>query len=284
LKWSLRTQEMDLATFKVMGILNLTPDSFSDGGRYTELDRALARAEQMEQEGAHLLDLGAESTRPGATPVDPETEWRRLGPVLKALSGRVTLPISVDTRHGLTARRALDLGVELINDISMGQSEDLLQAVAESGAGYVLMHMRGTPEHMMALARYDTLIQEVRREMRSQYDRLLELGIRPEQVCLDPGFGFAKTPRQSVELLMHLEELVFAERPLLVGLSRKRMLRESVGGREELLEAASVSANLLARRHGALIFRVHDVAVTVQALQLDELLTKQGRQGEENRP
>ncbi len=257
----------------LMGVLNLTPDSFSDRGLHFSLEAALKRADQIAAEGADLIDIGAESTRPGAIPVDAGQEWERLEPVLQALREKFRLPISVDTRHGAVARKALELGVESINDVSNSADPDLLAAVAETGGGYVLMHSRGEPKTMMDSAVYGDLFGEIGQELGEGLKRARAAGIAEENIVLDPGFGFAKTPAQNWELLSRLEELEKFGRPLLVGLSRKRMLRECVGERPEALATASAVAAGLAAQRGARILRVHDVAATRAVLQVLQKLT-----------
>ena len=251
-----------------MGVLNLTPDSFSDRGLHFDLEAALKRYDQIAAEGADLIDIGAESTRPGAVPVDPAEEWQRLEPVLQALRKKNSLPISVDTRHAEVARRALGLGAEAINDVSNAADSDLLTAVAEADAGYVLMHSRGEPKTMMDAAVYGALLGEIRQELGEGLKRARAAGIAEDKIAVDPGFGFAKTPAQNWELLSGLEELGEFGRPLLVGLSRKRMLRECVGEGPEALAAASAVAAGVAAQRGARILRVHDVAATRAVLQV----------------
>jgi len=266
MKWKLRERVLDLSVPRVMGILNITPDSFSDGGLYQDLEAALERALLMESEGADLIDVGAESSRPNSQGVSVEEEWDRLAPVLKGLSARLKVPISVDTRKGEIARRALDEGALAINDISGGRDPSLLSAVQETGAGYILMHMRGEPSDMMEHAQYRDVLREVSEELGTSLREVLAEGIEKESLCVDPGFGFAKTPAQNYQLLDGLETFRRWGHPLLVGLSRKRMLRELVGEGEHALQAASVTAALLAAQRGAQILRVHDVAETVRAL------------------
>lgn len=251
-----------------MGVLNLTPDSFSERGLHYEADAALRRAEQIASEGADLIDVGAESTRPGASPVDVEEEWRRLEPVLWALEKNFSLPISIDTRHAAIAKQALDQGVEIVNDVSNASSPQLLAAVAEAGCGYVTMHSRGDPQSMTSLANYRDLLAEVRQELEAGLKRALAAGISEERIVIDPGFGFAKSPEHNWELLSRLRELASLSRPLLVGLSRKRMLRECVGEESEALTTASALVAGIAAEHGARILRVHDVAATRAALQV----------------
>lgn len=252
-----------------MGVLNLTPDSFSDGGSHFQADSALRRAEALVAEGADLLDIGAESTRPGARPVDVEEEWKRLESLLWSLEKNSALPLSIDTRHGDIAERSLGLGgVEIVNDVSCAKDRRLLEAVAEAGCGYVLMHSRGDPQTMVEMSTYRDLLGEIRSELESGLERAVAAGISEERIAVDPGFGFAKTPAQNWEILSRLEGLKSFGRPLLVGLSRKRMLREIVGESVEALATASALSAVLAAQKGARILRVHDVAATRAALQV----------------
>lgn len=250
-----------------MGILNVTPDSFSDGGDFYSPEAALNRARQIASEGADILDIGAESTRPGSQPVDPTEEWRRLEPVLAGLCDAYPLPISIDTRHAETARLALESGAVIINDVSCGRNSDLLKPVAEFRAGYVLMHSRGEPATMMTLAKYQDVASEVVAELRTGLDQALQLGLSLEQICLDPGFGFAKTPEQNWEVMEKLGSLSALGRPILVGLSRKRMLRELTGEAPAAILGAGLAAAARALQRGARILRVHEVAATRGFLQ-----------------
>jgi len=229
-------------------------------------ERALTHAEAMIRAGAHLLDVGAESTRPGASAVSEDEEWRRLRPVLEKFAGRVSVPVSVDTRHGRVARWALELGTEAINDVSCGREPEVFRAVAEFQAGYVLMHSRGEPSDMMALSVYRDVAGEVQAELREAINRLRRAGISDAHVVVDPGFGFAKTPEQNWHLLQDLNRIGDLGFPLMVGLSRKRMLRDLVGEGPEALQIAGAVAALFAAQRGARLFRVHDVAATKAAL------------------
>ncbi len=251
----------------IMGVLNITPDSFSDGGKYLDPGDALSRALQIAQEGADILDIGAESSRPGAVEIPVEKEWSRLEPVLKNLKGKLSIPISIDTRRGEVARRALDCGAAMINDVSGGADSGLLQIVSQSDCAYVLMHRRGNPGTMMELATYRDVVNEVKTELQKSLERALEFGIQRERICIDPGFGFSKLPVHNWEMLQRLEEFKSFGCPILVGMSRKRMLKEFAGEAPERLKAASVTAAVLAAERGASILRVHDVAATKAALQ-----------------
>jgi dihydropteroate synthase len=274
MKWEIRSRSLGLSVPRVMGILNVTPDSFSDGGLFLEPDAALERAMQIEGEGADLIDVGAESTRPGSVAISVEEEWSRLEPVLEKIVKKVKIPISVDTRRGEVARRALSAGADIINDISGGRDPELLEVVAKAGCGYVLMHMRGEPHDMMERAHYDNVVFEVHREMEASVSRARETGIPREKICIDPGFGFAKNPRENFKLFQGLESFRQWDYPLLVGVSRKRMLRELVGEDPDALKRASVISALWAVRQGAHIVRVHEVIETVEILRMHGVLTK----------
>jgi len=257
----------------VLGIVNVTPDSFSDGGLWLDPERAVGHALALAGEGADLLDLGAESTRPagaaygaGAEPVSADEEWRRLGPVLDRLRPATRLPISVDTRTGEVARRALAAGADLVNDVSALADPALAEAVAEAGCPVVLMHSRGTTATMREHARYGDVAAEVRAELAAALARAEAAGIDRQQTVLDPGIGFAKVGRQNLELLARLPELAELGRPLLVGASRKSFLGELTGRPPAERLAGSLAAALYAAARGAAILRVHDVADTVGAL------------------
>jgi dihydropteroate synthase len=281
----------------VMGVLNLTPDSFSDGGLWIEPERAVDQALRLLAEGADLLDLGAESTRPGggvygagASTVSPEEEADRLLPVLQALRRATDAPLSVDTRKGEVARRALDAGADLINDVSaLGDSRDpgLGRAVAAAGCPLVLMHSRGDLATMQRDIRFTDLLGEVRSELAEAMARAAACGIDPEQLVLDPGIGFGKTAEQNLALLGRLHELAPLGRPLLVGASRKSFIGKAVEqtGRpmptpQERLPG-SLAAASWAVSGSAAIVRVHDVAATVQFLAVWQAIGAQVGRGVE---
>ncbi|HEX6201853.1 MAG TPA: dihydropteroate synthase [Thermoanaerobaculia bacterium] len=259
---------------RVMGILNLTPDSFSDGGLWVDPGRAVDHALAMAAAGAELLDLGAESTRPGggvygggAPAVDAEEEWRRLAPVLAALRRRIDLPLSVDTRKGEVARRALAEGADLVNDVTALADPAAARAVADAGCPVVLMHSRGETATMQRHAVYGDVVAEVRRELAAALDRAERAGVDREQTLLDPGIGFAKGGEHNVALLARLDELAELGRPLLVGASRKAFLGRLTGvERPGERLAGSLAAALWSASRGAAIVRVHDVGPTRQAL------------------
>jgi dihydropteroate synthase len=253
-----------------MGVLNLTPDSFSDGGRLRDLDAVLRRAEQMIEAGAALLDVGGESTRPDATFVPEAEELRRVLPAVNALSRQFTVPISIDTRKAEVARAALDAGASIVNDVSaLSFDPNMAEVAAGTGAGVVLMHTRGTPVEMRGFAHYDEGVEvEVEQELREAISRALSAGIERDAIVLDPGIGFAKTGEQSVRLLARLDSLAALGFPILVGPSRKSFLGEILDLPLEDRVLGTAVACALAYVRGARIFRVHDVAEAVQALRL----------------
>lgn len=265
--WSIAGETISLAQPRVMGILNLTPDSFSDGGELPSVADALRRAETMIEEGAALLDVGGESTRPGAAEVDAAEETRRVVPTIEALSRESDVPISIDTRKSDVARRALDAGARIVNDVSaLAFDPRMGRVVAETGAGVVLMHMRGTPADMRGRATYVDVTEEVRSELSDAADRALAAGIRREAIAIDPGFGFAKDATQSLRLLGELPKLATLGFPMLVGPSRKSFLGEVLALPPKERAVGTAAACVLAFLGGARIFRVHDVAPVVQAL------------------
>ena len=268
--WRCRDVTFDLsARTLVMGILNVTPDSFSDGGRWLEPAAAISRGRELFAQGADLVDLGAESTRPGAVPVPAAEQVRRLEPVLRALAGESGAVLSVDTRSAEVAAAALELGARAINDVSAMADPDMAAAVAPSGAGLVLMHMRGTPETMQGDLRYDDVVAEVAAYLGRRLEAAAGAGIAAERVALDPGIGFGKSAEQSLRLLARTDALAALGRPLLVGASRKSFLARLLGDAppERRLEASLAAASIAALL-GARILRVHDVAETHRVLRV----------------
>lgn len=255
----------------VMGILNVTPDSFSDGGRWQDPPSAVARAHALLAEGADVLDVGAESTRPGAPAVPADEQWRRLAPVLTALHAeRPDAVVSVDTRDATVAERALAAGARIVNDVSALADPRMAAVVASHGAGLVLMHMRGTPETMQRDTAYTDVVAEVAAHL-AERQRVAEAnGVARECVALDPGIGFGKSAEGSLTLLARVHELTAAGRPVLVGASRKSFLARLTGddGPPESRVSASLAAATIAVLGGATILRVHDVAATVQAVRV----------------
>ena len=275
--WRTSRFAIDLARPRVMGIVNVTPDSFSEGGAALSTAQAIARCEQMLAEGAEILDIGGESSRPGALPVNAEEELARVRPVLVAAVG-LGVPVSIDTTKVEVMRVALDLGVDIVNDIAALRTPGAIDVVAaHPTCGVCLMHMRGTPRSMQAEAVYDDVAAHVMSFLRERIDAAEAAGIGRERIVADLGIGFGKTPEQNLELLAHQEAFLALGVPLLVGWSRKSTLARLAGlaakapaGRspteQARLEAASVVAAVLAAQRGARIVRVHDVAATVAGL------------------
>lgn len=252
----------------VMGILNITPDSFSDGGRYAQLDAALAQARRLLDEGADMLDIGGESTRPGAPTISVEEELARVAPVLRELVSW-QVPLSIDTCKTEVMRAALAMGVDLVNDIAALEAPGALDAVAESGAAVCLMHKQGVPQSMQQAPHYQDVVGEVSGYLQARREQACVAGIATERILLDPGFGFGKTFAHNAALFGALPELCRDCGPLLVGVSRKSMLGHLLGERPAAeRDAASVAAALLAAQSGAALLRVHAVRDTVDALKI----------------
>ncbi|MGD2122459.1 MAG: dihydropteroate synthase [Gemmatimonadota bacterium] len=272
--WSARSEIIDLTAPVVMGILNLTPDSFSDGGELPDEEAALKRAKALFSDGARILDVGGESTRPGAGAVPAEEELERILPVIRGLAASGMGPISVDTRKAEVAREALRAGAHIVNDVSgLNHDPRMVQVVAEEGAGLVLSHMRGTPATMREFAQYQDVAQEVTEELGESLSLALDSGIEKRRIVVDPGIGFAKTGAQSTELLRNLGSLRALECPILVGPSRKSFIGEISGIPPAERLPGTIAACVLALRSGASIFRVHDVAPIVQALEVAQAIS-----------
>jgi dihydropteroate synthase len=251
---------------RIMGILNVTPDSFSDGGEYTDPDAAVARALGMLAYGADMIDVGGESTRPGADAVPPDEECRRVVPVIRALRRQSDCLISVDTMKAVVARQALEAGADIVNDVSALSADPEMPAVVrEFGAGAVLMHMRGTPRTMQQNPQYDDVVRDVVDYLERRLFFCVQHGIAHEQLALDPGIGFGKTVQHNVQLLAGLPAAVRLRRPLLVGLSRKSFLGQLTGREVEDRLAASLAGLVCAIERGAHILRVHDVKESCDA-------------------
>ena len=274
--WQAGRFSIDLSAPKIMGIVNLTPDSFSDGGTYSRSARAaLAHAERLLAEGAHILDIGGESTRPGAAHVSPEEEWARLQPVVEEIA-KWNVPLSVDTRRSAIMQRLLGDGLsDIINDISAladGGAIELLAAHPDTGI--CLMHMQGLPETMQNNPQYQDVVAEVAGYLKARAQACRAAGIRSERIMLDPGIGFGKNLQHNIQLMRHLPDLqAQTGLPLLVGVSRKRMIGEITGEAEPAQRIhGSVAAALYAAERGAAILRVHDVKATADALKVWQAL------------
>jgi len=251
---------------QIMGIVNLTPDSFSDGGHFQDINKAVAHALKLEQEGATLLDLGGESTRPGANPVSTQQEMDRVLPVLEALRSQTSAWISIDTSTPELMTEAAKLGADLINDVRALQRPGALIAAAATDLPVCLMHMQGEPGTMQKQPVYTDLLAEIRSFLQGRIAACREAGIGVEKIVLDPGFGFGKTLKHNLSLLNQLDQLLDLGCPLLAGMSRKRMLGEITGREVDQREAAGIAAHLLAAQKGARLLRVHDVAGLKDAL------------------
>lgn len=267
--WRTFRGDVDLRRPVVVGILNVTPDSFSDGGRYLSPDAAISRAEEMVGEGADVLDIGGESTRPGASDVSEAEERARVLPVLEAVARRLDVPVSIDTTKAGVARAALDAGASIVNDISgLRFDPELADLAAERGAGLVLMHIRGQPRTMQENIHYDDLLGEITGELRESIEAARSRGCRPEQLVVDPGIGFGKTAEHNLILLNHLDRLSELGRPVMVGPSRKSFIGKVLGLEVEERLEGTIAACVLALARGAKVFRVHDVGQVRRALDL----------------
>lgn len=259
---------LDLGRPHVMGILNVTPDSFSDGGRFSQRDAALRHASAMVASGATLIDVGGESTRPGARPVSPTEELERVAPVVEAIARELDVIISLDTSTPAVMREGARLGAGLINDVRALRRDGALDAVADSGLPVCLMHMRGEPGNMQDAPAYDDVLREVGDFLLERMRACSEAGIPEERIVLDPGFGFAKSLQHNLVLFRHLAELGRLGRPLLVGVSRKSMIGQVLGRDVDQRLYGSLGLAALAVSKGACILRVHDVAETVDVIRM----------------
>jgi dihydropteroate synthase len=255
----------------LMGIVNITPDSFSDGGRFATHDAAVTHAETLIADGADLLDIGGESTRPGATPVPVEEELHRVIPVIRLLARHARVPISIDTMKPAVARAALDEGATIVNDITGFQDAEMVRVTADHQAAAVTMHMRGTPQTMASLTQYDDVVEEVRQALSAQVVRLRDAGV--EHIAIDPGIGFAKSAEQSLSLIRRLAELKSIGCPILLGVSRKSFLGKIAGETEPSKRLEStLAAAVVGVMNGASVVRVHDVAQCRRALAVADAL------------
>jgi len=266
-RWQCAALGIPLGRTLVMGILNITPDSFSDGGTHEGVAAARAHARAMISEGADIIDLGGESTRPGSDEVSPDEELARVLPVLQELVADGAVPVSVDTRHAAVAAACVDAGAAIINDVSGFRDPAMVKVAAACDAGLVVMHMLGEPKTMQAQPVYSDVVTEVRAYLLDRAIALADAGIAPERIALDPGLGFGKTTEHNLQLLRRLPEFADAGYPVLVGASRKRFIGEITGVAAPLARThGSVATAVWASLHGADIVRVHDVGATVQAL------------------
>ncbi|AXN31493.1 dihydropteroate synthase [Vibrio coralliilyticus] len=261
-------KSLDLSTPQVMGILNVTPDSFSDGGKYNSLENAMIQAEKMINAGVSIIDIGGESTRPGAPDVALEEELTRVIPVIKAIRERFDVWISIDTSKAEVMRQAIEAGADIINDVRALQEQGALEVAAESGLPVCLMHMQGQPRTMQSNPHYDDLLKEVGEFLQERVQACEAKGMKKSQLILDPGFGFGKTLEHNYHMLAHLEQFHQFGLPLLAGMSRKSMLFKLLDKVPAECVAASVSCATIAAMKGAQIIRVHDFEQTLDAVKI----------------
>jgi dihydropteroate synthase len=263
----------------IMGVLNVTPDSFSDGGEFLTADKATERGVQMAAEGAHIIDVGGESARPGSEPVTVAEELRRVIPVIENLRRALDVPISIDTSKAEVARAAIEAGASIVNDITGGRGDDqMLPLVAETKSAFIIMHMQGSPRTMQIQPHYTDVVAEISEFFRQQFARAIGLNIDPMMIAFDPGIGFGKTLEHNLELLARLEELREHDRALVVGVSRKSFLGKLIGSpqiSDRLVPGLALNALLRAR--GADVFRVHDVKENVYALRVSEAILQRAK-------
>lgn len=275
--WKIAGRTVDLSErAMIMGVLNVTPDSFSDGGEFFTTEKAVEQGKRMAAEGAQIIDVGGESTRPGAEAVSADDEIARVLPVIKELREMVSVLISIDTSKATVARAALDAGASIINDVTGGRADsEMMTLAAERKTAFIIMHMQGTPRTMQAAPHYDDVVREVTNFFRQQYERALECGIDSMAIAFDPGIGFGKTVEHNLSLLAHLESLRVQARPIVVGISRKSSLGKMIGSNamEDRL-APTIAFTALLRERGANVLRVHDVKGNVAALRVTEALLK----------
>ena len=258
----------------IMGVLNVTPDSFSDGGEHFSTDKAVAHALRMVGEGAHIIDVGGESTRPGAEPISTDEEANRVLPVIENLRGRTDVLISIDTAKAVVANAALDAGASIVNDVTGGRGDvEMMSLIGRRRAAFIIMHMQGTPPTMQIAPHYIDVVSEVADFFRQQYTRALEYGIDAMAIAFDPGIGFGKTLEHNLELLGNLARLRVHDRPMVVGVSRKAFLGKLIGSSDMADRLApTVAVTALLRSSGAEIFRVHDVKENLAGLRIAEAI------------
>jgi dihydropteroate synthase len=276
LPWSFAGTAWNLGAFpKIMGIVNVTPDSFSDGGQYLDPGPAAEHAAHLVAMGADLLDIGGESTRPGATPVPVDEELRRVLPVIERIAKQVTVPLSIDTRNAEVAQRALDAGAVIVNDVS-GLTFDpaIVSVCARAGAGVICMHMQGTPATMQQNPHYDDVLAEVAAYLAGRVDALEQAGIPRERIVIDPGIGFGKTAAHNLTILQNVDRFRAVGRPVLIGHSRKRFLGKLLGRPVDELLAGTIGMAIALAVEGVDILRVHDVKATRDALSAFAAISK----------
>jgi dihydropteroate synthase len=267
----LNKHSYDLNRPLVMGILNITPDSFSDGGQYLDFNEALKHTEKMIEEGADIIDIGGESMRPGSDPVSSDEELKRITPIIKALKKNSNIVISVDTYKPKVMQQVIDMGVAMINDVFALQQPGAIDVIKKSNVAICLMHMQGTPKTMQLNPTYQDVVNEVKSFLAERANSLIAEGIDSERIMLDPGFGFGKTFEHNISLLQNLESFQSLKFPLLVGLSRKSFIRKILSDDHDDHLSGSISAAILSILKGAKIVRVHDVKETQSAIKIMQI-------------
>jgi dihydropteroate synthase len=273
--WKIAGRVVDLSRHgMIMGVLNVTPDSFSDGGEFFAAEKAVEHGLKMTMDGAHIIDVGGESTRPGAEVIAAEEELRRVIPVIERLLTKIDIFISIDTSKAAVAGAAIEAGASIVNDVTGGRGDtEMMALVAKSRAAFIIMHMQGNPRTMQMEPRYDDVVSEVADFFRQQYARAIECGVDPMAIAFDPGIGFGKTLEHNLELIGNLGALRVDERPLVVGVSRKSFLAKLIGSSDMSDRLAPVVAlTSLLRARGADVFRVHDVKENANALRVTEAI------------
>ena len=275
----LRKRELRFDRTLVMGILNVTPDSFSDGGSYGSTDEAVGRGIAMVEEGADIIDIGGESTRPGALPVSIEEEMSRVIPVIKGLAPSLKVPISIDTRHAEVARKAIELGAEIVNDVAGLSGPGMIQVLKETGAAAVVMHMRNEPGDMQSNTVYDDIVGDIGTFLASRVESAERAGIDPSRIAIDPGIGFGKDVKGNLDIIRRLREFRSYGRPIMVGASRKAFIGKIVGGGPKERMTGSLIAASAAIMNGANIIRAHDVAETVKIARMADAIRSPNYKG-----
>lgn len=273
MKLRCRDQLISLDRVAIMGVLNVTPDSFSDGGLWLDPDTAIAHALEMVEQGAAIIDVGGESTRPGAQPVGEDEELRRVLPVIEALAAKIEVPISIDTRKETVARRAVEAGASIVND-TLGEEGTVEQVAIETGAALVVMHSRGTPDTMRSLTDYTDVVDDVAAFLARRAGELEAAGHPSDSIVLDPGFGFAKDPQQNLQLLNNLERITALGYPVLAGTSRKSFLGAILDLPEDQRVEGTAATVVWAVGKGARIVRVHDVEPITRAVKVAEAIVR----------
>jgi dihydropteroate synthase len=271
--WQLRSRTLDLSDGpKLMGIVNATPDSFSDGGKYLDPVRAIEHALQLVADGASILDIGGESTRPYSLRISEAEELRRVIPVIEGLAARVEVPISIDTSKPKVAAEAIAAGAEIINDVTGLENPQMVEVAAQTAAGVCVMHMQGTPQTMQDHPHYDDLVSDIVNYLSSRKSELLNQGIAVNRICLDPGIGFGKTHLQNIELIQNVHRFLQLQSPILIGHSRKGFIGKLLGNKELDRDAGTLAITLMLAQQGIQVIRVHEVARTCQALRIDRAI------------